>query len=61
MSDNPFVKMHNAQRGYVSCEVTSQALTARYRVLDLVSERGAPCRTLAEFVVENGRPGAEPA
>ena len=61
MSDNPFVKLHNAQRGYVFCELTPQTCTAHYRVLDSVSQRGAPRRTLAEFVVETGRPGAQPA
>ena len=61
MSDNPFVKLHNAQRGYVSCEVTAGRWTARYRVLDRVSARGAPRKTLAEFAVLEGRPGAQRA
>ena len=61
MSDNPFVKLHNAQRGYVSCEVTPDRWTARYRVLDHVSKRGAPRRTLAEFAVLAGQPGAQQA
>lgn len=59
MRDNPFVKLHNAQRGYVSCEVTQGLWTARYRVLDRVSVRGAARQTLAEFAVEAGRPGAQ--
>ena len=59
MRDNPFVKLQNAQRGYVSCEVTPGRWTARYRVLDRVSVRGAPRQTLAEFAVEAGRPGAQ--
>ncbi len=61
MRDNPFVKLHNAQRGYVSCELTARLCTARYRVLDSVTRRGAPRQTLAEFVVEDGRPGARRA
>lgn len=61
MRDNPFVKLHNAQRGYVVCDFTPKLCTARYRVLDAVSSRGAPRRTLAEFAVEDGRPGARPA
>ena len=61
MRDNPFVKLQNAQRGYVSCEVTRGLWTARYRVLDRVSVRGAPRQTLAEFAVETGRPGAQRA
>ena len=59
MRDNPFVKLQNAQRGYVICEVTPGRWTARYRVLDRVSVRGAPRLTLAEFAVEAGRPGAQ--
>jgi alkaline phosphatase D len=61
MRDNPFVKLQNAQRGYVSCELTPRLCTARYRVLDSVTRRGAPRETLAEFVVEDGRPGAQRA
>ena len=59
MRDNPFVKLQNAQRGYVICEVTPGSWAARYRVLDRVSVRGAPRQTLAEFAVEAGRPGAQ--
>ncbi len=61
LRENPFVKLYNAQRGYVSCEVTPERWTSSYRVLDYVSRRGAPRKTLAEFVVENGRPGPLPA
>ena len=61
MRDNAFVKLHNAQRGYVSCEVNPGLCTARYRVLDSVTRRGAPIGTLAEFAVEDGRPGAQRA
>ncbi len=59
--ENPFVKLYNAQRGYVSCEVTPERWTSAYRVLDYVTRPGAPRKTLAEFVVENGRPGPAPA
>lgn len=61
MRDNPFVRLQNAQRGYVVCEMTAERLTARYRVLDSVTRRGAARETLARFVVEDGRPGAQPA
>ena len=61
MRDNPFVKLQNAQRGYVSCELTPRLFTARYRVLDSVTRRGSPRKTLAEFVVASGRPGAQRA
>ncbi len=61
MRENPFVKLHNAQRGYVLCDVTRDRFTARYRVLESVTRRGAERETLAEFAVQDGRPGAQPA
>lgn len=56
--ENSFVKLYNAQRGYVACEVTPRQWTAGYRVLDYVARPGAPRNDLAEFVIESGRPGA---
>jgi alkaline phosphatase D len=61
VAENPFVKFHHTRRGYVSCELTSKALRAAYRVVDVVTKPGAPLRTEATFVVENGRPGAQRA
>jgi alkaline phosphatase D len=58
LSENPFVKFHNQQRGYVTCELTPKSMRADYRVVDYVSKPGAPVRTRARFVVEDGRPGA---
>ena len=57
--DNPFVKFYNEQRGYVTCEITPEAMHANFRVLDYVSRPGGSCSTRATFVVENGRAGAE--
>ena len=61
MRDNPFVKLHNAQRGYVRCDLTPKLFTARFRVLESVTRRSAKRETLAEFVLEDGRSGAQPA
>ncbi len=61
MRDNPFVKLYNAQRGYVSCELVPDRWTARYRTLASVSQPGAPRETLAEFVIQDGHPGAQRA
>jgi alkaline phosphatase D len=57
-SENPFVKFHNQQRGYVACEMTTKTMRADYRVVEYVSRPDAPLRTRASFVVEDGRPGA---
>lgn len=55
LRDNPFVKFHNGERGYVSCEVSSQEWTTRYRTVDYVTRKGAPIRTRAAFTVEDGQ------
>jgi alkaline phosphatase D len=58
LARNEFVKFFNSQRGYVSCELTPSLMRAELRVLDYVSRPGAPRRTRAAFVVEDGRCGA---
>ena len=58
MSENPFVKFYNAQRGYVSCVLTPQRLEAAYRIVPYVTRPDAPVTTAATFVVQSGRPGA---
>ena len=55
-SENPWVKFHNNQRGYVRCEVTAGQWKTDYRVLDYVSKKDSPVKTRASFVVESGRP-----
>jgi alkaline phosphatase D len=57
-SENPFVRFHNTERGYVTCEITPKSMRANYQVVEYVTRRGAPKQTRASFVVENGRPGA---
>lgn len=57
MADNPFLKWTNDRRGYALCEITPNAWTTRYRVLDAVSRRDVPIRTAATWVVEAGRAG----
>jgi alkaline phosphatase D len=56
MAENPQVKFHNDERGYVVCEVTPEAWRAHFRTVPYVSRRGAPLQTRASFVVESGRP-----
>ena len=57
MSDNPHVKFHNGQRGYVRCTVTRERWTTDYRIVPFVSRPGASIETRASLVVEDGRPG----
>jgi len=55
LAENPFVKFHNAQRGYVRCEVTSKQWRTDYRVVPFVTRPGAPVKTEKSFIVEAGQ------
>ncbi|MGZ4505524.1 MAG: alkaline phosphatase D family protein [Nocardioidaceae bacterium] len=61
LGENPHIKFIDNNRGYVRNVVTRDAWTADFRVVDHVSRRGAPVRTRATFVVEDGRPGGQRA
>jgi alkaline phosphatase D len=55
---NPHIRFANsAYRGYVRMELTPKRLRADLRAMETVRTRDAVCRTLASFVVEDGRPG----
>ncbi len=56
LAENPFVKFHNAERGYVRCEVTPETWTTDYRTVPFVTRPDAPINTRATFTVESGRP-----
>ena len=57
MSDNPCVKFHNRQRGYVRCDVNPKRWQTDFRILAAVTKPDEPISTRASFVVENGKPG----
>ena len=57
--DNPHIVFRNNNRGYVRCTLTADTWTSDYRIVPTVRERGVPATTLASFVVENGRAGAQ--
>ena len=61
LPENPHVKFHNAQRGYVRCTTGRDRWTTDYRVVPFVSRPGASVETRASLVVENGRPGVHRA
>jgi alkaline phosphatase D len=58
LNQNPHFHFHDERRGYVHCQVTSEELTARFRVVPYIWKPGAPVETRAVFVVDNARPGA---
>ena len=56
MAENPAVKYHNRERGYVRCKVTADQWRTDFRTVPYVSRPGAPVRTRASFVVESDQP-----
>lgn len=61
LAENPHILFHNAQRGYVRCDVSHDLWRADYQVLPYVSRPGAPIHTRASFVVQSGTPGLQSA
>jgi alkaline phosphatase D len=55
-AENPWVKFHNEERGYVRCEITPKKWQTDFRTVPFISRRGAPLNTRASYVVEAGRP-----
>ena len=57
---NPHIKFFEGdKRGYVRCTVTPDQWRTDLRMVTTVSRPEAPSYTLASFVVEDGRPGAQ--
>ena len=60
--DNPHIKFADSRyRGYTRMEITQSRMAAELRAMESVAKRDAACSTLATFVVEDGRPGAQKA
>ena len=60
-SINPAVQYYNRQRGYVRCTVTPKDWRSDYMVVPKVTEPNGEVKQAASFIVEAGRPGAQPA
>jgi alkaline phosphatase D len=61
-AENPHIRFFESRyRGYGLCEITASSWRTTFRAVDHVLDRTAPARTLAEFVVEHGRPGVQMA
>ncbi|MEM1255411.1 MAG: alkaline phosphatase D family protein [Cyanobacteria bacterium P01_H01_bin.21] len=59
---NPHTKFFDGlNRGYVRCTLTPNTWKTDYRTVDTIESPTSGVQTLASFVVENGRPGAQPA
>ena len=59
MHDNPFLKFHSQERGYVKCTVTPAEWRSDYQAVEYVTKPGAPLMTRGSFRVQNGKRGAE--
>ncbi|HWO98344.1 MAG TPA: alkaline phosphatase D family protein [Bacillus sp. (in: firmicutes)] len=55
LQENPHIKFHNNQRGYVRCTVTPENWKTDFLVVPYVSRPGAPIETRASFIVEDGK------
>jgi alkaline phosphatase D len=58
LSDNPGVRFHNGQRGYVRCTITPRVWRSEYQIVEQVAQPGATAMTKASFIVDAGKPGA---
>jgi alkaline phosphatase D len=59
LPDNPQVRFQSSRRGYLRCHLDGSSWRTDMRVLPYVSRPGAPVRTAASFVIEEGRPGLQ--
>ena len=60
LAENPHFKFgESRRRGYVRVTVSEKELRADLRAMENVRTPDAACSTLASFVVEDGRPGAQ--
>jgi alkaline phosphatase D len=59
LAQNPCVRFHNRQRGYVRCTVTPETWRSDFQVVPDVLRPGGAVKTRASFVVEAGRAGAQ--
>lgn len=58
---NPHIRYFNNRRGYVRTRITAQQIRADFRAVPRVSSPGARAETKASFVIEDRRPGLQPA
>ena len=56
LATNACVKFHNAERGYILCNVTQDSWRSDYMVVDDVLKPGGNTFSRAAFVVEAGNP-----
>lgn len=60
MAENPCVRFHNRQRGYVRCTLTPASWRSDYVVVEDVLQPGGKTGVRASFGLEAGKPGIQP-
>jgi len=58
LANNPHIRFYDGRRGYVRVTVTPDLWRSDFRMVPFVTRPGADVRTLASWIVEEGRPGA---
>lgn len=58
-ANNPHLRFTDNHHGYARCALSREQYQADYRVVPSVLVEDAPVSTLASFVVEHGRAGAQ--
>ena len=61
ISNNPFIKFHNRQRGYVKCTLTQKTWTTDFMVADKVTTPDGKITKRTSLVLENGSPSIKQA
>jgi alkaline phosphatase D len=61
LADNPCIKFHNRERGYILCTATPKKMQIDYQVIDEIEKPGGKTSTRASFVVEAGQAVIQPA
>lgn len=61
LEENPWIKFHNQQRGYLRGDVSAGEARVDFRVVPYVTRPGAPVHTRATYVAEAGIPGLNSA
>jgi alkaline phosphatase D len=54
LAENPFVKFHNAERGYVTCHLTPEQWRTEFRTVEFVTKPGSSIHTRAAFTLADG-------
>jgi alkaline phosphatase D len=57
--NNPHIVFQHDRRGYVRCTLTPDHWASEYRIVSTVLQPQATASTVATFVIENGRAGAQ--